>query len=189
MELAKTTARHGPRHRRHNDKQLRAKQRRPPGLAEINAISDAYHVTDFRVRFNFESDGGNNLYLDDVNINAACPLVSKRCSRTTVRLSVPNPVAGSAQVVLEITTSGKVHVELLDMLGRRIREVHTGDSAPGLRRLAHSLASCPADCLPDASVIVAAKSCDSLCNEVFDDRNRRASFGLQLGWEKTKDVP
>ncbi len=114
------------------------------GYAEINAISDAYHVTDFRVRFNFESDGGNNLYIDDVNINGMpVGLEEAFANDGSGLVVVPNPASGSAQLVLDINTNGKVHVDLLDMLGRRIREVHNGDLAPGLRRLALPVSELP----------------------------------------------
>ena len=39
------------------------------GYTEVSNISSGYHSSRFRVKFLFQSDGGNNLYLDDINIS------------------------------------------------------------------------------------------------------------------------
>jgi len=106
------------------------------GFAEITTISDAYHVPDFRVRFNFESDGGNHLYIDDVNINGLpVGLEEMFTNNSSVMVVVPNPATESAQVVMNIATSGKANIDMVDMLGRTVRELHTGDLSPGLRTM------------------------------------------------------
>ena len=37
---------------------------------EVSNILTSYHVADFRFKFWFQSDGGNNIYLDDINITS-----------------------------------------------------------------------------------------------------------------------
>ena len=115
------------------------------GFAEITTISDAYHVANFRIRFNFESDGGNNLYIDDVNINGL-PVGLEEAStyNSSALIVVPGPAIGNAQAVLNITSNGKVRVDLLDMLGRTVRGIHNGDLSPGLRRLDLPVGELPA---------------------------------------------
>ena len=106
------------------------------GFAEINTISDAYHVADFRVRFNFESDGGNNLYIDDVNINGMPVGLDEVSTNNNAGLMViPNPATDNAQAVLNVTEGGRVRVDMLDMLGRTIRGIFDGELSPGVRRI------------------------------------------------------
>lgn len=106
------------------------------GYVDIATISDIYHVSDFRVRFEFLSDGGNNFYLDDININGMpVGLEEMSGSSGTSLMVVPNPVTEGAQAVLNIPTSGRVRLELLDVLGRTIATLHDAVMPTGVRRI------------------------------------------------------
>ncbi len=56
----------------------------------VNIIVSSYCVSDFRFKFAFYSDGGNNLYLDDINIFPASMLSYKEAANNTSVF--PNPV-------------------------------------------------------------------------------------------------
>lgn len=114
-------------------------------LSEITAISSNFHVPDFRVRFEFESNGGNNLYLDDININGQPVGIAEVISGQGPSLVVyPNPASGSAQTLINVATAGRVQVELLDVLGRTVTELHNGQLPSGTRTLDLPIAGLPA---------------------------------------------
>lgn len=102
----------------------------------ITNINSSYHVADFRLRFEFQSEGGNNLYIDDVNINGAAVGLEEVVSGDGASLIVmPNPAKDNAQIVLNVKAAGKVRVDLLDVLGRTIVGLHDGNLAQGVRRM------------------------------------------------------
>jgi hypothetical protein len=115
------------------------------GYAEVTTISSSYHVSNFRVQFEFTSDGGNNLYIDDVNINGINVGLEEVLSGEGAGLLVmPNPATDNAQVVLNVKAGGKVRVDLVDVLGRTITGVHNGDLPQGVRRFDLPVSALPA---------------------------------------------
>lgn len=101
------------------------------GFAEVTNISSSFHVSDFRVKFEFESDGGNNLYLDDINLNGAAVSVEELLGDGDALLVVPNPATNEARAMLKLTESGQVRMQLLDVLGREIAVLQEGTMAQG----------------------------------------------------------
>ncbi len=101
------------------------------GFAEISNISAAYHVSDFRFKFQLESDGGNNLYIDDININGAAVGIDELLGEGSGLVVVPNPATLEARALLNLEQSGVVRLELLDVLGRSIHVLQEGSMAQG----------------------------------------------------------
>ena len=68
------------------------------GYAVVDNISSNYHTSDFRIRFEFLSDGGNNVYIDDINLSGT-PLGLDDLTATENELEVvPNPATESSYV-------------------------------------------------------------------------------------------
>lgn len=88
------------------------------GYAEVANISTNFHSNDFRFRFEFESDGGNNLFIDDVNITSQPVGIGTLDLAATGMTIVPNPAGAHAEVVLELERPMHVQLELTDALGR-----------------------------------------------------------------------
>lgn len=115
------------------------------GYAEVTTISASYHVSNFRVRFEFISDGGNNLYIDDVNINGINVGLEQVFGNDAPTLRVmPNPAKDNAQAVLNVSQGGKVNVDVLDVLGRTVVGVHSGDLPQGESRFDLPVSGLPA---------------------------------------------
>jgi PKD repeat protein len=105
------------------------------GYEEITTISDTYHVSDLRLRFEFQSDGGNNFYLDDVNINGMpVGLEEVLANGSTSLMVVPNPATSASQAVVNIPSAGQTRIELLDVLGRTVKTLHNGTLVAGHSR-------------------------------------------------------
>jgi len=105
-------------------------------LAEIANVSSAYHTSDFRLRFEFESNGGNNLYIDDINIDGSVGIDDPPLGGGGALTVVPNPSeGGNAQAVFSLDQAGQARMELLDVLGRRLVVVHEGNLPAGPHRV------------------------------------------------------
>lgn len=102
----------------------------------VNNISSSYFVSDFRFKFRFESDGGNNLFLDNININGAPVGLAELITTTSHSLAVvPNPVPDATDLVLELRESGRLAVDLLDPQGRTVGKVAAMDAIAGTTRI------------------------------------------------------
>jgi len=106
------------------------------GYREITTINSGFHVSNMRVRFDFVSDGGNNFYLDDINLNGT-PVGLEEMQGGTQRVVrvVPNPTQGNTEVILSLGKAGRTQVELQDVLGRPVAIIHEGMMAAGEHRL------------------------------------------------------
>ncbi|MBK9762029.1 MAG: T9SS type A sorting domain-containing protein [Flavobacteriales bacterium] len=111
----------------------------------LTNINSTYHVSDFRLRFEFQSEGGNNLYIDDVNINGVAVGLEEVTSGNGAGLIVmPNPAKDNAQVVLNVRAAGRVQVDLLDVLGRTVKGLHNAPLPQGVRRMDLQVSELPA---------------------------------------------
>ncbi|MEX1131793.1 MAG: M43 family zinc metalloprotease [Flavobacteriales bacterium] len=88
------------------------------GFAEVSNISANFHSPDFRFRFEFESNGGNNLYIDDVNINGQPVGIGSFGTADGGLQVVPNPAKEQAEILVDLEFGGPVRIEVLDALGR-----------------------------------------------------------------------
>ena len=62
---------------------------------------------------------------------------------------VPNPVADEASVMFDLGTAGPVELDLVDVVGRRIRPIHAGILSSGIQRI-----TLPVDGLPGGMYMV-----------------------------------
>ena len=95
--------------------------------AEVTTISNIYLVENFRFKFLWEANGGNNIYIDDINISG--PQVNGLADKTSDNLfSIsPNPARGNAQIKLNPTKEQQAKIFLSDYTGRKVVDVFTGN--------------------------------------------------------------
>jgi PKD repeat protein len=98
-------------------------------------VTSGYFVDNFRYKFEFESDNGNNFYLDDINIYKGAPsdeLVGIDENGNVIEsMSVyPNPTAGSANVRFAVVNGGAAKLVVTDLAGKEL-ESHALFAAAG----------------------------------------------------------
>lgn len=113
------------------------------GFAEIDNVSNTFHTSDFRFKFEFESDGGNTIYIDNININGAPVGMEELQAGGMNAFVMPNPAQGQAQLVYTMAQSGPVNVELVDVLGRSLGVVLEGFAPAGTQRLDLPISTLP----------------------------------------------
>ena len=92
----------------------------------ITNISDLYYVPNFRYRFEFESDGGNNIYIDDINLSSP---VFTSVNETKAEQSIslfPNPSEHLTQLNLNGFEDEVLSIALYDVTGHKIRNIYSG---------------------------------------------------------------
>ncbi|XOV66020.1 MAG: zinc-dependent metalloprotease [Fluviicola sp.] len=86
-------------------------------------ITSAYWVDNFRFKFEFESDGGNNIYLDNINIYEGSPsddLVASLDEQNEIDhvTLFPNPTEGDITVRFDVANSQEVSLNVVDVTGK-----------------------------------------------------------------------
>jgi PKD repeat protein len=102
----------------------------------ITNIISVFYRQHFRMKFSFDSNNGNNIYLDDINIyvgNPSATVVVGLENQTTLASSLslfPNPVTTELNCDFALTQNEKVEVYITDMNGK-IVQAHTLNGVVG----------------------------------------------------------
>ena len=99
-------------------------------------VTSAYWTDEFRCRFELESDGGNNLYLDDINIYAGSPSdeivgISESTFDIQALAVYPNPVDNDLNVRFTLNSAEQASLIVQDVTGK-ITQTATVNGAEGL---------------------------------------------------------
>lgn len=116
--------------------------------AHVTNITSNFWVSNFKYRFNFEGNGGNNVFIDNINIytNDQTSLGIQELQHTITGLELyPNPVEHELTIHFEASHSKALRVSIVDLTGKVIQkqainaltgknEVHvtTSTLAPGM---------------------------------------------------------
>ncbi len=84
-----------------------------------------------RIRFNWVNGGGNNVYLDNINIGEINVGVSELSLSGYNFGLFPNPADQSTQVTFELDKAANTSVALFDLLGKKVRTLHEGNLYEG----------------------------------------------------------
>lgn len=90
-------------------------------------ITSNYFVENFRYKFVFDGDGGNNIYLDDINIYVGTPsddLITNGISESVAISSFqvyPNPVEDELTVEFSTAASQHTQVEITNVTGAALQ--------------------------------------------------------------------
>lgn len=96
-------------------------------LTNLNAW---YNKTNVIFRFEFMSGGGNNLFIDDINISG--PLSVDDASKEDIGLSLyPNPTVDHVNVSFYLDKTYPVQLRLMDITGRSLQTTATQDYPAG----------------------------------------------------------
>jgi PKD repeat protein len=86
-----------------------------------------------RLKFVFESDGGNDIFIDDINIQGAVGVVEQDNAIGTFDV-YPNPAQDNTVVEFSLDKREVVTVEVLDLSGKVVQQTYSGDLATGVHR-------------------------------------------------------
>lgn len=86
--------------------------------------------TNVRIKFEFQSDAGNNIYLDDINVSG--PLGGTEIEQDQYSLlAYPNPSSDASTISFSLPENKNLQLGVYDMLGRNVLEVFTGELDAG----------------------------------------------------------
>ena len=87
-------------------------------------VTSQFWVDLFRVKFQFESDGGNNFFLDDINIYSGGPSeLSIAEENEFSEFNVfPNPASNEVNVSFSLESAQNTKISLLNTLGQTVKD-------------------------------------------------------------------
>jgi PKD repeat protein len=93
---------------------------------EIQLINDDWFTDRFRVKFEFTSYGGNNLYLDDINIYGQFPTGVREATPLFYYNVYPNP--SDENMTLDVFQQGNenMRIEMFNSQGQLVEVLHDG---------------------------------------------------------------
>ncbi|MFZ6053499.1 M43 family zinc metalloprotease [Halocola ammonii] len=97
--------------------------------AEIN--DSAVLTENFMMRFRFKGGGGNNIYIDDININSQFVSVEELDKNTFNWSLFPNPAGERATARVAVERTGEFEMYLTDLSGRRVKTVENATLSAG----------------------------------------------------------
>jgi len=87
-----------------------------------------------RIKFKFKGEGGNNVYIDDVNIISTLAISNLDDISNEVQIT-PNPMDESADVSFYIPSKGKAEIKIINNIGEVIKVISQSNFSPGINRL------------------------------------------------------
>ena len=100
----------------------------------ISNFSSAYQVNNLRIKFLFTSGGGNDLYIDDINLTGP---VGLQDNETIYDFFVfPNPANSIANVQFLLPKSQQqMNIQLLNIIGEQVKNIFSGNLSSGQHNL------------------------------------------------------
>lgn len=92
----------------------------------INNMTDEFGVSNFRVMFELTSDGGNYLYLEDINVDYNTLVGVDEINENTKHSIYPNPAKELVNIDMEFKNNSNVLVNVYDIVGRKVLESNLG---------------------------------------------------------------
>lgn len=90
-------------------------------------------ASNVRVKFEFLSDGGNDIFIDDINIQGATGI-----NDPTIGVSYfevfPNPAQDNTMIEFSLEQNDNVSLEIVDLNGKVVQNVYSGDLGAGQHR-------------------------------------------------------
>jgi len=109
----------------------------------VTNINDPYYVDNFRYKFVFENDGGNNIYIDNINLYPASMTDLVEPDVLTHLSVYPNPASDQVSVELFSLDGQDYLIELYSTLGQKIATLYNGQFTKGFQTVNYSTAHLP----------------------------------------------
>lgn len=92
-----------------------------------SSLVGSYNVSNLRFKFEFISDGGNNVFIDNINVHGQqnASIADRNEEVPSMSLS-PNPVKETAVLELELPDRERISIDILDLRGKKVRTVEKG---------------------------------------------------------------
>ncbi len=99
------------------------------------SIANVVNQQNVRIKFQFVAGGGNNIYIDDINIINPLLGVEEQNAKALQFAVFPNPTHNISILEFFTQTSGKADIRLTDLLGNEISVLFKGQIEAGKKQI------------------------------------------------------
>jgi hypothetical protein len=99
---------------------------------DITNISSDYYESDFRFKFVFESDNGNNIYIDNINLYPSSMAGIVEVDEVTTLNVYPNPTTDITNIQIAGVEGQEYSITVLNGMGQQVHNVYQGGLTDGL---------------------------------------------------------
>ncbi|MDQ3109671.1 MAG: M43 family zinc metalloprotease [Bacteroidota bacterium] len=96
-------------------------------------LSAVVNSPNLRIKFTFESDGGNSIYIDDINIVGVNGIDAPDAGIQHFEV-YPNPIQDNSLVSFSLDESQHIALQLFDMSGRLVMDMYNGELSAGVHQ-------------------------------------------------------
>lgn len=96
---------------------------------ELINLSSFYSKNNVRFKFYFKSNGGNNVYIDNINIDV--PTTIEEIVESFNVNVMPNPIQDKATLTFETAKNENVIISVFDIVGKEIAQLYNGELSAG----------------------------------------------------------
>ncbi len=101
-------------------------------VEETINLANILNGDNIRMKFEFHSNSGNNLYIDDINITTAQTSVADNILLQDLQFNIqPNPVSDNTIISFNLTKSENVKLNVMNLLGQEMINVADGNLSAG----------------------------------------------------------
>ena len=108
----------------------------------FTAIPGTYANSSFRFIFVFTSNGGNNIYIDDINLDINSGINNLSDINTTIQV-FPNPANENVNVTFTLAEEKKIQIAILNLLGQTVYSTNKTSYSTGEHSVSLDIKSLP----------------------------------------------
>lgn len=94
-------------------------------------IHNSFYTSNFRYKFQFTGDNGNDIYVDDINLFAESWLENAENSVENTVSIFPNPTENNSTINYFSAANENVNISLYNVVGQKISTIYHGDVSIG----------------------------------------------------------
>jgi hypothetical protein len=100
----------------------------------LTNITSSYHVSNFRYKIEFKGDGGNNIFIDDINLYPESWLGNQELDVNNTVSIYPNPTSSFSTLEFFSISSEMTTIEVFNLVGEKAQVVHSGLVEKGMNQ-------------------------------------------------------
>ncbi len=90
------------------------------------------HQINFRFKFEFYSSGGNNIYIEDINIDNGTYTGMDSYSMDLINMQIfPNPVSDNSTISFDLPENMQTKIQIFDMIGKEVKSIENNELSLG----------------------------------------------------------
>jgi PKD repeat protein len=94
-------------------------------------LSPFINSDNVRIKFKFTSAGGNNIYIDDINLSSYFVGIDEKENSGNSIHVYPNPLENTSVITMKLSERSSIELTLFNIMGQKVNSFVSGEKLPG----------------------------------------------------------